>query len=1300
MTGFRLQGPGITALIARAQVEAEAETEIPVSSRPASTASILEFFDIPTGDAFDVAPDKAISFFKAKGLQPTFSYADMLGASHAHAFTVAKMMDVDMLGQLRASLDSALANGTGFKEWKDSILPVLHAGGWAGRKAVKDPLTGQDVVTEITAPWRLETIFRTNMQSAYAAGNWQEIVAQKDVAPFLMYDAVDDFRTRPLHRAWDRTILPVTSNWWKTHYPPNGYNCRCGVIQLDADQAKSLGLQVNQQPPATDYVNWTNPRTGEIEKVPAGIDPGFGFNVGEAYLNEQQKLLAEKVNALPADMRHAAASAAAQAEAVAQQAVEAAQQAQIALAKAQGEAALARAKALAEAKAAQWAAKAQVDAIAKGKEVAGAGANLKIKALQQLKKGEGWAELNPTEQLQQINDTAALLKKKAVLADQLSKYKKAVLAGKTPPPAAIKGFDALQADEKAAFLAKIDAEKAAIDAAKAAEAAKNAPAADVAQVRTGTPPDPALLTQIGPQKGSNPGGLYQDATTGIKWYIKQPASADIARNEVLAAKLYELAGVDVPELHLIDLNGQPAIASRIVDGLKKADAAALARAAGTAEGFATDAWLANWDVVGLGYDNLLLDGGKVLRVDTGGALRYRAQGGLKGSAFGDTVAELQSLRDPSLNRQAQAVFGKLTDAQIEDSVVRVLKVQPAAIRQVVEKFGPADAAERAALVDRLIARRADLERRYPAAAERARRELGAADARPAAAARVTAAEQAEVEASRVNGYGFATDSDQIEDNQVLVHQLRTAAGADATRGFFKLLPGASRELATRIAESAGSSIGVQLSEVRESILAAVKSINYRAGRGELLDAKVVARIEKASTDAQTAIAQLNKAIAEASDPAQLITARDVIDTWAKTLRGVLPDAQAGVAARTLPGQFAAGALPDELAFARAVQGEAPTIKWERKAGQFVFDTAQFERSFATESGGKALVNGVQLRYEATLADGTRITYFPHDGQVAYALQGVVRIDVPGKGVVSTERVFGAMDEIGLKSTRATEVDRQHLYLNAFARIRLLRGPAASYRAQFDAITDRTAEGVQAKLDLLKKATGVDVAASDGWKTVDGVRQAFGHGRAYQFRPDLDTPEFQRFEREHYLFHNPQGLGSNSGSGVFERLKTIIEGGGTFSSLTDRIRRGVPLSGSSVSSDLASGGGDYHFTRIASRSNDYYGTGVYWKASRLRRMDAITYDSDRFGRTTGRTVDDYRLGQDVQSLRSAAQSNGNETIFKGGLSIFDDLDRIVLSSESEVAEAIAWMKKNGYSRWPDGRDLEQVIITKAKHAKRN
>lgn len=222
--------------------------------------------------------------------------------------------------------------------------------------------------------------------------------------------------------------------------------------------------------------------------------------------------------------------------------------------------------------------------------------------------------------------------------------------------------------------------------------------------------------QTGPQGGSNPGGRFKDPS-GQEWYIKLPASEAHAKNELLAAKLYEAAGIKVPELKLVTMNGKVGIASKWVDGMSKTKHPdELAMADGALSGFAVDAWLANWDVTGLGLDNLLVGpDGKAVRIDVGGSLLFRAQGSPKGGAFGNEVTELQSLVDPKMNPLSAALFGGMSKAAQEKSAERVLKVSDEQIAALVDQFGPGSAAERAALAQKLIARKAAIAAAFPSA---------------------------------------------------------------------------------------------------------------------------------------------------------------------------------------------------------------------------------------------------------------------------------------------------------------------------------------------------------------------------------------------------------------------------------------------------------------------------------------------------------------------------------------------------------------------------------------------------------
>ncbi|HEY5126777.1 MAG TPA: NUDIX domain-containing protein [Bradyrhizobium sp.] len=225
--------------------------------------------------------------------------------------------------------------------------------------------------------------------------------------------------------------------------------------------------------------------------------------------------------------------------------------------------------------------------------------------------------------------------------------------------------------------------------------------------KSAPPPGPlkiSELTKVGQQMGSNAGGVYADAS-GKKFYVKQGKSADHVRNEMLAVKLYQLAGT--PLLRYREVEGGKHIATEI-EKLDKKNANALSseERAEAAKDFAVHAWLANWDVVGLGGDNIGTAGGVPMPLDLGGALAYRAQGASKGKAFGDTAGEIDTLRDPSVNPDSAHMFGSMTPAQLLESAAFVTRISDNAIREAVKESGSSEA-----LADRLIKRRYDIAQR-------------------------------------------------------------------------------------------------------------------------------------------------------------------------------------------------------------------------------------------------------------------------------------------------------------------------------------------------------------------------------------------------------------------------------------------------------------------------------------------------------------------------------------------------------------------------------------------------------------
>jgi len=94
--------------------------------------------------------------------------------------------------------------------------------------------------------------------------------------------------------------------------------------------------------------------------------------------------------------------------------------------------------------------------------------------------------------------------------------------------------------------------------------------------------------------------------------------------------------------------------------------------------FVPHATIANWDMLGLGRDNVIRrPDGTLSYVDVGGAGAYRAQGAPKGGAFSPSVGELDTLRDknPELGGISEADLGRSYDHYGgEDAMTQALNV--------------------------------------------------------------------------------------------------------------------------------------------------------------------------------------------------------------------------------------------------------------------------------------------------------------------------------------------------------------------------------------------------------------------------------------------------------------------------------------------------------------------------------------------------------------------------------------------------------------------------------------------------
>ena len=84
--------------------------------------------------------------------------------------------------------------------------------------------------------------------SAEMAAKWERFSEDGDRYN-LQYRTQRDNKVRPQHAALDRVTLPMSDPFWQEYYPPNGWNCRCTVVQVRKskypvtphDEAMALG---------------------------------------------------------------------------------------------------------------------------------------------------------------------------------------------------------------------------------------------------------------------------------------------------------------------------------------------------------------------------------------------------------------------------------------------------------------------------------------------------------------------------------------------------------------------------------------------------------------------------------------------------------------------------------------------------------------------------------------------------------------------------------------------------------------------------------------------------------------------------------------------------------------------------------------------------------------------------------------------------------------------------------------------------------------------------------------------------
>ena len=261
---------------------------------------------------FQMQPENAIAYLKQKRVAESWDWQDMLDDAHVAAFTVTKTAEMDVAHDIYQAVLKAAESGQTFSDFKRQLAPVLQQKGWWGKQTVPNPDTGELQNVQLGSPYRLKTIYLTNLQSAYMAGRYAEMTAAIATHPYWQYVTVNDGKVREAHRKLHGQVFAADDPVWDTLYPPLDFRCRCRVRPL----SRSRGAALVQPSPKLESIIvdiGTNPATGEERyaqrtgfRLPDGTfaapSAGFNANQGKTFLQRTARMAVEKAQAAPPEL--------------------------------------------------------------------------------------------------------------------------------------------------------------------------------------------------------------------------------------------------------------------------------------------------------------------------------------------------------------------------------------------------------------------------------------------------------------------------------------------------------------------------------------------------------------------------------------------------------------------------------------------------------------------------------------------------------------------------------------------------------------------------------------------------------------------------------------------------------------------------------------------------------------------------------------------------------------------------------------------------------------------------------------
>lgn len=147
-------------------------------------------------------------------------------------------------GEMLANLTNSVYHFSAAKNYqqlKDMTLALMDG------ERIRSFSEYKQAVSEINEKYNvdwLKTEYNTAISSSQMASRWAQFEKEKDEFSVLQYQTVGDSNVRESHAILNGVKKKVTDSFWLTYYPPNGWGCRCDVIQLNGMQHETPTGQI------------------------------------------------------------------------------------------------------------------------------------------------------------------------------------------------------------------------------------------------------------------------------------------------------------------------------------------------------------------------------------------------------------------------------------------------------------------------------------------------------------------------------------------------------------------------------------------------------------------------------------------------------------------------------------------------------------------------------------------------------------------------------------------------------------------------------------------------------------------------------------------------------------------------------------------------------------------------------------------------------------------------------------------------------------------------------------------------